>query len=66
MAVDGPRHTPPVKAVQTPHAAAIGDRVAVQTGREQLPLRDDSVLPSRQPGERDLGCGHSVGTIATK
>jgi hypothetical protein len=52
--------------MQTPHAAAIGDAVAVQTGRDQLPLRHDSMLPSRQPGERDLGCGHSVGTIATK
>jgi hypothetical protein len=55
-----------MKEMQTPHAAAIGDRVAVQAGGDQLPLRHHSVLPSREPGERDLGCGHSVGTIATK
>jgi hypothetical protein len=29
-------------------------------------LADHTMLPSRQSGDRDLGCGHSVGTISTQ
>jgi hypothetical protein len=55
-----------VKEVETPDLAAIRDGVAVQAGGEQLRLTDHPMLPSRQSGDPDIGCGHSVGIIATK
>jgi hypothetical protein len=55
-----------VKEVETPDAPAVLDRVAVDSGGDQLRLGDHSVLPSRQSGERNIGCDHSVGIISTK
>jgi hypothetical protein len=57
---------PAVKEVKTPDAAAVLDRVTVKAGGDQLRLADHTMLPSRQSGDRDLGCGHSVGTISTQ
>jgi hypothetical protein len=55
-----------VKEVKAPDAAAVLDRVTVKAGGDQLRLADHTMLLSRQSGDRDLGCGHSVGTISTQ
>ena len=57
---------PAVKEMQTPDTAAVLDGVAVQAGGEQLRLTDHPMLPSRQAGDPNIGCDHSVGIIATK
>ena len=36
----------------------------VQSGREQLRHRDHSMLPSRQSGDHNVGCGGFMGIIA--
>jgi hypothetical protein len=51
---------PTVKEMQTPDTAAILDRVAIQTGREQLDLTQHAMLSSRQSGDHNIGCGRSV------
>jgi hypothetical protein len=55
-----------VKEVEAPDLAAILDGVAIKTRGDQLPLGHHPMLPSRQPGDRNIGCGHSVETIATE
>jgi hypothetical protein len=57
---------PAVKEVEAPDTAPILDRVAVETGREQLRLTDHPMLPSRQSGDPTIGCDHSLEIIATR
>ena len=57
---------PAMKEVETPDAAAIRDSVAVEARGEQLQNRHHAVLPSCQPGDRNVGCGQFMGTIAMK
>jgi hypothetical protein len=51
---------PAVKEVETPGAAAVGDRVAVQPGGDQLRLGHHPVLLSRQSGDQNVGCAEFV------
>ena len=53
-----------VKEVETPDAAAIRDGVMVESGGESLDDRDHAVLPSRDLGDHNVGCGGFMGTIA--
>jgi hypothetical protein len=55
---------PAVKQVQTTDLAAIRNRVAVKTRREQLPDRDHAMLTSGHFGDQNLGCAEFVGTVA--
>jgi hypothetical protein len=55
-----------MKEVETPDAAAIGDRVMVEPGREELEGRDHSMLPGGHPGDQNVGCGVFMGIIAIK
>jgi hypothetical protein len=55
---------PAVKEVKAPDAAAIRNRVAVQSCGEQLRDRDHSMLRNGDFGDQKLGCAEFVGTIA--
>jgi len=46
--------------VETADAEAVGDGVPVETGGEQLLVIDHAVLPSRQSGDQNVGCGQFV------
>jgi hypothetical protein len=54
-----------MKKVETPDAAAVGDRVTLEPRGAQLRQGYDAVLPRRQPGDLDIGCAMFVGIIAT-
>jgi hypothetical protein len=49
-----------MKEMQTPDAAAVRDRVAVEPRGEQLPNRDHPVLSSCLVGDQNVGCGQFV------
>ena len=55
---------PAVKEVQTPDLQAVGDRGRIKSHRQELPTRDDTLLPSRQPGEQNVGSGQLTPIIA--
>jgi hypothetical protein len=55
-----------MKEVKTPNLAAVRNRFAVEPERQHLRSRDDSMLPTSQPGEQTVGSGQLGGTIALK
>jgi hypothetical protein len=47
---------PPVKEEETPGLQAVLDRTRVDTEPYQLSPSDHSMLPTRQAGEKTVGC----------
>jgi hypothetical protein len=48
---------PAVKEVETPDLEAILDRARAEAESRELRARHDPMLPSRQFGQRNVGCG---------
>jgi hypothetical protein len=49
-----------VEEVETSDAEAVGDGVPVEAGGEQLLVSHHALLPGRQSGEQNVGCGQFV------
>ena len=54
------RVNPAVKEVETPDTEAVSDGVTGKAAGQQLLLSHHAVLPSRQSGDQNVGCGQFV------
>jgi hypothetical protein len=54
-----------MKEVEPPDLAAVLDRARPDAQRREL-RAGHHVLPNRQSGDRNVGCGHSVGIVSTR